>query len=94
MIFDINSFKSKINKNTKLKWFISRLITSRRNPRPLWYIKMFVNPFLHSKGKGSKIRRCSRIDAFPWNKFEIGDLTTIEDFTAINNGAGNVIIGN
>ena len=42
-----------------------------------------------------KIRqRRSRIDVFPWNKFNVGDNVLIEDFTTINNGAGDVIIGN
>ena len=34
------------------------------------------------------------MDIVPWNKFELGDYSTIEDFSAINNGVGPVIIGN
>ena len=29
----------------------------------------------------------------PWRKFNLGESSTIEDFTAINNGVGDVIIG-
>ncbi|MCF8365230.1 MAG: acyltransferase [Bacteroidales bacterium] len=83
----------KIKSNKRLKGFVLWLITPKRNPRPRWFIRLFVNPFIHKKGKGAKIRRRSRVDVFPWNKFEIGKLTTIEDFTTINNGSGAVILG-
>lgn len=83
----------KIKSNPKIKAFTLWLIAPRRNPRPRWFIRWFVNPFIHKRGKGSLIRRRSRIDVFPWNRFDIGNLTTIEDFTTINNGSGHVIIG-
>lgn len=87
------SIISKIKSDPKTKEFVLWLIRPKRNPRPRWFIRLFVNPFIHKKGKGAKIRRRSRIDVFPWNKFEIGKLTTIEDFTTINNGSGDVILG-
>jgi len=34
------------------------------------------------------------VDVFPWKRFEIGDLTTIESYCTINNGSGDVILGN
>ncbi len=83
----------KIKSNPKVKKFVIWLITPKRNPRPRWYIRWFVNPFFHKKGKGATIRRRSRVDVFPWNRFEIGKLTTIEDFTTVNNGSGDVILG-
>lgn len=87
------SIISKIKSDPKTKEFVLWLIRPKRNPRPRWFIRLFVNPFIHKKGKGAKILRRSRIDVFPWNKFEIGKLTTIEDFTTINNGSGDVILG-
>jgi acetyltransferase-like isoleucine patch superfamily enzyme len=57
-------------------------------------VRWFLNPFVHKKGKGATIRCRSRIDVFPWNRFEIGNLTTIEDFCTVNNGSGNVLLGN
>ena len=33
------------------------------------------------------------MDVVPWNKFNLGAQSTIEDFSAINNGVGDVIIG-
>ena len=90
-----SSLKKKIKQNETLKHFILFLISSPKNPRPRLWVKWFVNPFLHKKGKGSVIRRNrSRIDVFPWNQFVVGTDSLVEDFTTINNGAGDVIIGN
>lgn len=83
----------KIKSNPKLKAFVLWSITPKRNPKPRLWVKWFVNPFIHKKGKGATIRRRSRIDVFPWNRFEIGKLTTIEDFCTVNNGSGPVLLG-
>jgi len=85
---------NKIKSNPKIKGLIHWTITPQRNPKPRLWVRLFLNPLFHKKGKGALIRYRSRIDVFPWNSFEIGKLTTIEDFTTINNGSGDVIIGN
>lgn len=82
-----------LKSNKKVKSFVLWTITPKRNPRPRLWVKWFLNPFIHKKGKGARIRRMSRVDVFPWNRFEIGALTTIEDFCTINNGSGDVILG-
>lgn len=84
---------TKIKSNPKIKEFILVMIRPRRNPRPRLWVRLFVNPFIHKRGKGSRIRRRTRIDVFPWNRFEIGVLTTIEDFCTVNNGSGDVLMG-
>lgn len=84
---------SKIKSNAKLKAFALLLISPRRNPKPRLWVRLFLNPIKHKKGKGATIRRRSRVDVFPWNRFEIGALTTIEDFCVVNNGSGDVIMG-
>jgi len=33
------------------------------------------------------------MDILPFNKFSLGDRSTIEDFSTVNNGVGNVCIG-
>jgi acetyltransferase-like isoleucine patch superfamily enzyme len=85
----VNTIKS----NQGVKNFIHWTITPARNPRPRFWVRWVLNPFFHKKGKGATIRRRSRMDVFPWNRFEIGELTTIEDFCTVNNGSGNVILG-
>jgi acetyltransferase-like isoleucine patch superfamily enzyme len=56
-------------------------------------VKWFLNPLKHKKGKGSLIRRRTRMDVLPFNYFEIGKDSTIEDFATVNNGVGDVVIG-
>lgn len=91
----MNNLISRIKNNNNIKQFVLLLITPKRNPKPRLWVKLFVNPFIHKKGKHAIIRRKrSRIDVFPWNRFDVGDNSTIEDFTTINNGAGDLIFGN
>lgn len=66
----------------------------KRQARPRWWVKTFVNPFFHEKGKNSVIRSRTRIDVLPFNRFQLGENSTIEDFSTVNNGMGDVIIGN
>jgi len=84
----------KIKSNPRTKKLVLWMISPHRRPRPRAWIKWFVNPFIHKRGKNTVIRkRRSRIDVFPYNKFNVGSDSTIEDFTVINNGSGDVIIG-
>lgn len=61
--------------------------------RPRAWVKLFVNPFFHQRGKRSHIRWQSRIDVLPFNKFVLGSGSTIEDYCTINNGVGDIIVG-
>jgi acetyltransferase-like isoleucine patch superfamily enzyme len=85
--------KEKIKSNEKLKKLVHWSILIPNQTRPRLWIKWFVNPFYHKKGKGSCIRRRTRMDIVPWNKFELGAYSTIEDYSALNNGVGDVLIG-
>jgi acetyltransferase-like isoleucine patch superfamily enzyme len=85
--------KDKIKSNESIKKWVHWSILIPKQTRPRLWIKWFVNPFYHKKGKGSRIRPRTRMDVVPWNKFELGIDSTIEDFSAINNGVGPVIIG-
>jgi len=40
------------------------------------------------------IHKRARLDVVPFNRFDLGANSTIEDFCIINNGVGDVIIGN
>ena len=85
--------KEKIKSNDRLKKLVHWSILIPNQTRPRFWVKWFVNPFYHKKGKGSCVRRRTRMDIVPWNKFELGANSTIEDFSAINNGVGPVVIG-
>ena len=85
--------KEKIKSNERLKKLVHWSILIPKQTRPRLWIQWFVNPFYHKKGKGATVRPRTRMDVVPWNKFELGQDSTIEDFSAINNGVGPVIIG-
>ena len=83
----------KIRNNPRLKQFVIGLISPHRHPRPRLWVRWFVNPFVHKKGRGALIRRHARLDVFPWRRFEVGRDALIEDYAVVNNGAGDVRLG-
>ena len=87
------SLKDTIKNNPALKKAVHRLLIPKNEATPRFWVKLLVNPFLHKRGKGSKIRYRTRIDVLPFNRFELGKNSTIEDFCTINNGVGDVLIG-
>ena len=88
------SLKEKLRAHPRWRALILKLITSEKGMRPRWWVRNFVNPFYHKKGKGTVIFRRARMDLMPYNHFEIGQHATIEDFSFVNNGMGPVKIGN
>ncbi len=87
------SFKEKIKDNPRLKKLIHYMLVPKNEARPRTWVRYLVNPFVHKKGKGSIIRRRTRVDVLPFNDFSLGDRSVIEDFCTINNGVGAVHIG-
>lgn len=87
---DLSNLK---NSHPKLKRFIVFCLSSMKHPRPRLWTRLFVNPFVHKRGKGSLVCRKARLDVFPWRKFDLGKGAVIEDFAVVNNGAGDVFIG-
>jgi acetyltransferase-like isoleucine patch superfamily enzyme len=82
-----------IKSNPRLKSLVLFLLMPSNQARPRKWVQLFVNPLKHKKAKGVLIRKRTRIDVLPFNRFEIGENSTIEDFATINNGLGDVIIG-
>ncbi|NCI45548.1 acyltransferase [Sediminibacterium soli] len=87
------SLKEKINQNPRLKKWVHGALVRTHEARPRTWVKWFVNPFVHKKGPGAVIRRRTRTDVLPFNRFELGERSIIEDFSTVNNGSGDVIIG-
>ena len=85
--------KEKIKTSPWLKKLVFWMLIPKNQARPRLWVQIFINPFIHKKGRGSTIRHSARMDVLPFNKFEIGRNSTIEDFSTINNGVGDVIIG-
>lgn len=85
------SIVASINSNPGLTRMAHKLIIKDARPR-LW-LRWFVTPFIHQYGKGAVVHGNSRFDIFPFNKFSIGANSTIDDYCTVNNGDGDVIIG-
>lgn len=87
------SWLSRVKSNPRIKKFMLWSLIPNNQARPRLWVKFFINPFIHKRGKRSTIRRRTRIDVFPWNDFTLGNDSTIEAFSTVNNGVGSVIIG-
>jgi acetyltransferase-like isoleucine patch superfamily enzyme len=87
------SVTSYIKNNPGLKKWVHRMLVPAGEARPRLWVKWLVNPFVHKRGKGSVIRWRTRVDVLPFNRFRLGNGSTIEDFSTINNGVGDVLIG-
>ncbi|MCF2444142.1 acyltransferase [Dyadobacter sp. CY345] len=87
------SVSEKIKNNPRLKTFIHWMLIPTNQARPRLWVRIFLNPFYHQKGKKVIIRRWVRMDVVPFNPFSIGNNSVIEDFSTINNGVGAVQIG-
>lgn len=87
------SIKDKIKSNPKLKKIVHWLLIPSGEARPRLWVKLLLNRFVHKRGRGSAIRFRTRIDVLPFNKFSLGSRSVIEDFCTVNNGVGDVIIG-
>lgn len=87
------SLKERIKSSPRLTKLTIWLLSPKNQARPRLWVRLFLNPLVHKRGKGSRICRYTRMDVMPWNKFQLGKNSTIEDFATINNGVGDVIIG-
>lgn len=85
--------KNTLENNPALKKFIHWTLIPTGQAKPRVWVKWIVNPFFHQKKSGSIIRSRTRMDIFPFNRFELGKNAVIEDFCTINNGVGEVVIG-
>ena len=89
---DKNKIKDKIKHNPFLKKLILDFIMHPVKTRPQWWIRLF-QPFYLECGKGSVIYRSVRKDLPPFNKFQLGKYSVIEDYSCLNNAVGDIIIG-
>jgi acetyltransferase-like isoleucine patch superfamily enzyme len=86
-------FTATLKNNPSLKKFIHWTLIPTGQAKPRYWVQWMVNPFFHQKKTGSIIRNRTRMDVFPFNRFELGKNAVIEDFCTINNGVGEVLIG-
>ena len=89
----LNRLKHKIKSNPKLKDLALTMLMPKNQAKPRFWVKWTLNPFVHEKGKNARICKYTRMDVLPFNGFSLGDDSTVEDFATINNGLGDVHIG-
>lgn len=77
----------------KLKKILLKLLNHPYSSRPRVWVRWFVIPFVIKRGKGSILRRSVRLDIIPSKKCIMGYRTIVEQYAIINNGLGDVIIG-
>ncbi len=87
------SLKEIIKVNPRLKVLAQWLLQPSHEYRPRWWVRHILNPFVQDVNRKAKIRRTARMDIFPYNRFEVGEYSIIEDFTLISNACGDVIMG-
>jgi len=85
--------KDSIQSNPKIKKLILWLIIPHQGSRPRWWVRWFINPMFHYRGRNVKIKARARLDLLPFNKFSIGEQSVIENYSVVNNGVGDVKIG-
>ena len=86
--------KTYLQENPKLKQFLLDLWFHPYSARTRWWARAFVYPFIIKRAEGSILRRKARLDLNFANKLVIGRKSIIEDGAIINNGIGDIIIGN
>lgn len=87
------SIAEQIQSNPRTKALAHRLLIPSGQARPRWWVRTFLNPFVHKKGRRAIVRRSVRMDLLPFRPFHLGGGSIIESFSVINNGMGEVFIG-
>ena len=87
------SLIAKIKSRPFLKNFVLKLLIPSNDNRPRLWVRYLLNPFIHKRGSQSIVRKSTRMDVFPFNEFGLGVKSVVEDFATVNNGVGNVHIG-
>ena len=82
-----------IKSNPGLKKMAHWMMIPTGQARPRLWVSLLLNPLKHNRGRGSKICRRTRMDVLPFRMFSLGNQSTIEDFCTVNNGVGDVMIG-
>lgn len=82
----------RIKESPRLKRLATFLLFQPRRARPRAWVKWLANPFVHRYGAGSVVRRARR-DLVPFNAFELGADSILEDYATVANGMGGIVIG-
>lgn len=87
------SIKTYLDSRPSFKRLVHWMLIPTGQARPRLWVSWFVNPFIHKKHRSAAIRANVRMDVLPFNAFTLGAHSTIESFSVVNNGVGDVSIG-
>ncbi len=87
-----DQIRHKLNGNVRLKRLLDWIIMNQVQTRPRWYVRMLA-PLYQHRGRHSKIHASVRMDTPPYRRFSLGQYSVVESGACINNGVGDVIIG-
>lgn len=82
-----------LDNHPKFKHFLHYLLIHPYSARPRLWTRVFIIPFVIKRGKGTIIRSKARLDIIPSKKFILGYHCIVEDYAIINNGMGDIIVG-
>ena len=82
-----------IKSNPRLKKFVLWTLMPVNDNKPRLWVRYLLNPFKHTRGSGARMRTRARREVFPFHEFRLGAASIIEDFATVNNGVGDVRIG-
>ncbi len=89
-----NKIQNYLESRPKMKKFLLWLLISSQGSRPRLWVRLTLNRFFHQRGEKSLVKCRARLDTLPFNKFILGHYSVIESYTVVNNGVGDVVIGN
>ena len=69
------------------------MLIPQNQARPRRWVSWIVNPWVHERGAGTRVCYSARLDVLPFRRFELGQQATVEDYCIINNGVGDVLVG-
>lgn len=87
----IDKLKNKIKQSSVWKARIHKFMFG--NGRPRWWVKKLLNPLVFRHGNSSVIRKLTVMNVSPINCFYLGNRSIIEEYTVVDNGVGDVLIG-
>lgn len=91
-VYIMSNIKDKIKSNPILKKRVLNLMVHPVKTRPRLWLRLLLR-FYSRRGSESVIYRSVRKDIVPFNRFELGEKSVIEDYSIVNNMVGDIIIG-
>jgi acetyltransferase-like isoleucine patch superfamily enzyme len=89
----MEKFKTYIKSSPGLKQLVIKLLMVPNEARPRWWVKAFVNGFVHDISSKSIVRGKARLDVVPFQHFRLGAKSLVEEYACLNNGMGPILIG-